>query len=470
MPAANKSPIYPVHPVQVHLPLTSPPRRRSNSAIISWAAKVQPGSPPPRSPRRRPSTSSSRRPSVCSRRPSVSRTPPATGKEASFDLTDLGYSSVFVHFPITPSTPSPFKALAVVPVPPVPASPKRKGLKHFRSLSALTRGRAKSVSAPAAMPVPAPPVPALPKSASTSKFPIPLAKPAKSTKHAKLPKRVPPPLATELALMQFTDGGSLEKHAQRVMASQAKAAGPGVGVGAVWRDGDGGMWWDEEERWEYARLLAAPGPGPANEWVQFDGPEKENADDLERRGSVSTQDSDLDARYLVQPASHEEIMVDFVPLPSLPRPHAHAMSRKVLLALPARPRRAAKHLNKPELVGDLAAFGAAPAVAVAVAAPSGKQSRGDRRRPAPLKLARPHHGTASAPSTGDVRRDFLAASFAPPLPVSASAFPTFAPPPVPQIPMSPLASARPRRLSVTSTATAGAGKAKGLRGLFRRRD
>ncbi|KAJ6485665.1 hypothetical protein C8R45DRAFT_278790 [Mycena sanguinolenta] len=56
------------------------------------------------------------------------------------------------------------------------------------------------------------------------------------------PKTRPPPLATELALMQFTGGGPIEK---LLMASQAKAAGPGVGVGAVWRDGEGGVWWDE---------------------------------------------------------------------------------------------------------------------------------------------------------------------------------------------------------------------------------
>ncbi|KAF7371031.1 hypothetical protein MSAN_00737300 [Mycena sanguinolenta] len=307
--------------------------------------------------------------------------------------------------------------------------------------------------------IPLPPLPPPPPSPRPN--PLRPPNPPNPPKKAKIPKRVPPPLATELALMQFTDGGSLEKHAQRVMSARAAAAGPGVGVGAVWRDGEGGVWWDEEERWDSGAR------------------EKENAEDLERRGSVSTQDSDLDARYLVQPASHEDILIDFVPLPALPRPHAHAMSRKVLLALPARPRRAAKHLNKPELVDDLAAFGAAPAAFSVPASPtaSSKPSKGSRRRPAPLKLARPHHAahaangprTAPAPSTGDVRRDFLAASFAPavPMPTSASALPV---PAVPMSPLSPMPSTRARRLSVTSTATAGAGKAKGLRGLFRRRD
>ncbi|KAF8166626.1 hypothetical protein K438DRAFT_1730731 [Mycena galopus ATCC 62051] len=459
----------PVPPVQVLLPITTPSRRRSNSAIASWAAKVQPGSPPPRSPRRRPSTSSSRRPSICSRRPSISHgqardgssfilvdTPTTathrkTPSVKEFDLTDLGYSSVFVHFPVTPSTPSPFvqpksAVYAHIPIPPIPASPPakaRRGLKHFRSLSALTRSRAKSVSS-------MPATPAVPKSAKAQFFAVSIAK----RKKAQYKFVRPAPLANELAMMQFADGGSLESHAKRVMAHQAKSAGPGVGVGEIFRDGNGGLWWDEDEEWEYAHLLAGEERLVAGandmQWVQFDEQDKEN-DELERRGSVSTQDSDLDARYLVQPAEDEE-MVNFVPL-TLRRP---GMS---VLALPSRPRRAAKHLHKPEFLVD-AAFGAPRSPKFT---PPSKPKGSARRRPAPLNFKLVRMAAPAVVPTGDVRKDFLASSFAP--------APATAPPPPPPIPVSPLSPSsfmqRPRRLSITSTAS----KAKpSLRNLFRRRD
>ncbi|KAJ7132329.1 hypothetical protein C8R44DRAFT_849854 [Mycena epipterygia] len=470
----------PAPPVNVLLPITTPPRRRSNSAILSWAALVQPGSPSPRSPRRRGSTSSSRRPSIIARRPSIGHGPAVAGSFINlidtpttaghrttpsvkeFDLTNLGYSSVFVQFPITPSTPSPFfqpksaaNPYAHIPIPPIPASPPakaRRGLKHFRSLSALTRTRSKSVSS-----MPAAPIPALPKSGKAQFFAVSIAK----RKKAQYKVVRPAPLANELAMMQFADGGSLESHAKRVMAHQAKAAGPSVGVGEVFRDGNGGLWWDEDEEWEYAHLLGGEQQLVSGQdemqWVQFDEQEKENEVSCalaglageERRGSVSTQDSDLDARYLVQPAEDED-MVNFVPL-TLRRP---GMS---VLALPSRPRRAAKHLHKPEFLID-AAFGV-PRSPKFAAAPKPKGSA--RRRPAPLKLGRPVHVTPAPIPTGDVRTDFLASSFAP--------APATAPPPVsPLSPTSPVA--RKRRMSITSTAAKAKPSVLNMRSLFRRRE
>ncbi|KAF7309497.1 hypothetical protein MIND_00320500 [Mycena indigotica] len=429
----------PVAPVQVVLPLpgTQPTtRRRSNSAIIAWAALVQPGSPAPRSPHRR-GSSCSRRPSIVFRRPSigssfviVNPTTPTTPSVKQVDLTKLGYSSVFIHCPITPSTPSPFLQKADnydhIPVPPVPISPPppkaRKGLRHFRSLSALTRSRSKSVSSD---------MPSTPKSSTRAQFfAVSIAK----RKKAQYKYVRPAPLANELAMMQFTDGGSLESHAKRVMAHQAKLTGPNAGVGDVFRDGNGGMWWDEDEEWEYAHLLGGEERLEGNgEWIRFDEQEKENNVSSiageERRGSVSTQDSDLEPRYIVQP----EELADYVPL-TLRRPG------KSVLALPAR--RTAKHLTKPGYIVD-AAFGA-------VTSPANTKTKkaGPRRRPTPLKLVgRPY---ARAPKTADGRGSFLASSFTPaPLPASTP------------LPLSP----------VTSTMAA---KAKpstlNMRSLFRRRD
>ncbi|KAF7289456.1 hypothetical protein HMN09_01339600 [Mycena chlorophos] len=396
----------PVAPIQVVLPLPTQPttRRRSNSAIIAWAALVQPGSPAPCSPRRR-GSSCSRRPSIVSRRPSVgsSFVVVSTPSTPKIDLTALGYSDLFVYCPVTPSTPSPFRQKVTdIPIPPIPVSPlpskPRKGLRHFRSLSALTRGRSKSVSSEM------PPMPPAPKSSSKAQFFI------AKRKKAQYKAMRPPPLANELAMMQFADGGSLESHAKRVMAHQAKSAGPHAGVGDVFRDGSGGMWWDEDEEWEYAHLLGGEEQLVADgDWVRFDEQEKENevAPGLageERRGSVSTQDSDLEPRYIVQ----VEEMANYVPL-TLRRPGAS------VLAVPAR--RKAKHLAKPVFIVD-AAFGSVSA--------STASSTKSRRRPAPLQLG-------SKPADG--RSAFLASSFEP-------SVPTFTVP----APLDPLSPLSPRAL------------------------
>ncbi|KAJ7221942.1 hypothetical protein C8J57DRAFT_1392544 [Mycena rebaudengoi] len=431
-------------------PPSAPARRRSNSAITTWVAHVQPGSPAPRSPRRRPSTSSQRRPSVVARRPSVSFITlidtPTTGSAKDFDLTNLGYSSVFVHFPATPSTPSPFlpKSAAAIPVP-VPVSPTttkpRRTLNHFRSLSALTR-RAKS-------PMPVPAVPALPPSSPTKSKSI--TKRKKAQYNTVKPRAAAPPLANELAMMQFADGGSLESHAKRVMAHQARQAGAGVGVGAVWRDAQGGLWWDEDEEWEYMHLLQGAAPNTTgNGWVQF---EKE---ELERRGSVSTQDSDLDARHAVQPAEDEHA---FVPRALRRRPDV-------------RPRPAHEFLL------DAAAFGApshakSPSATTTTTSTTTTKAKGPaRRRPAPLKLARPHAHAHHAPHTADSRVDFLAASFAPAPPVPSLAPCLFPPSAAPLSPLSPTSPVpRRRRTSVSGASVAPSTKGRaGVMRLFRRRE
>ncbi|KAK7054007.1 hypothetical protein R3P38DRAFT_2853865 [Favolaschia claudopus] len=404
-----------------------PARQRSNSVIISWAANVQPGSPAPLSPRRRPS--------VCSRRPSGSISFVKDSLKP-FDLTQVGYSSVFVQFPVDPCTPSLFIGQVQTPEVPLPTSTKAPSApKRFRSLSTLTRSRSKSVSA--SVPVAPMPSSTIHKASSSTKTPAVCAitKRRKSVDHHK--NTAPMPLANELALMQLLGGGSIESHAKRVMTKQAKAAGPGVGVGEVFRDEKGGIWWDEEERWEYKHLLDREQQRvPADAWVQFRGKENEDASE-ERRGSVSTQDSDLDVRYLVKPAE-DEGMADFVPLPDRRR------SGKAS----ARP---AKHLNKPglQLVDVDAAFGAPQ--------PNARRRRG---APAPLQLS------GSAHADQDVfRKDFFASSFAP-APLTA--------PPVPVSPYTMPASALPssshvRRMSTVSVATVGS-KGKSLKNLFRRRD
>ena len=274
--------------------------------------------------------------------------------------------------------------------------------------------------------------------------------------------------------MQFADGGSMDSHVKRVMEAQAKAAaGHGaqsVGVGDVFRDGKGGLWWDQDEEWEYAHLLGGEqvvgGGEEEMEWVQFDVPgddeDKENDGALaiaglageDRRGSVSTQDSDLDSRYIMQPADEQpdDGLAAFggalAPL-TLRKP---GMS---VLSLPSRPRRTAKHLRKPEFMLDIAAFGpssprgkfsaTSPTVGSFVKTkPKGKA----RRRPAPLKLA-PLGPGLKRPSNSPVdhekvRRDFIEASFAP-----SPASPVKAAPLSPAVSMA-VARGRMRKLSISA--------------------
>ncbi|EGN97023.1 hypothetical protein SERLA73DRAFT_161924 [Serpula lacrymans var. lacrymans S7.3] len=266
-------------------------------------------------------------------------------------------------------------------------------------------------------------------------------------KRAKYAATRPAPLANELALMQFADGGNMDSHIKRVMDAQAKAvAGPGrvAGVGDVYRDGEGGVWWDQAEEWEYAHLLGGSDPKTQGtgdmDWVTFDNGAKspKNAHTLiapctagegeERRGSVSTQDSDLDPQYIVQPTDHfdtDDLAVfgsALVPLVS----RKPAMS---VLALPARSRRTAKHLRKPEYMVDAAfpripgspkgaRFPASATGAVAKPKPKGKA----RRRPAPLTLSPPSPAfkqPSSSPLDAEkVRKDFIESSFEPAVPAT----------------------------------------------------
>ncbi|KAF8956956.1 hypothetical protein BDZ97DRAFT_142201 [Flammula alnicola] len=457
-------------------------RRRSNTycGIHAWAAHVQPGSPAPRSPHRRPSitSNSSRRSSISrlNRRPSIthSRTPSGsfihiidtptrtqyTPSVADFDLTALGYTSVFVQFPKTPTTPSPYlrqyhqrheqhcnvngapsskplspgplsaSAFAHIPIPPIPsedAAPKRKGMKRFRSLSILRPRSSKSKSQAPTSPCPISPT----KTSISTKSSKPAKRQQSDNSVASITKRKqakyaykyvrpPPPLANELAMMQFADGGSMESNIKRVMEGQAKAAkgsGAGVGVADVYRDGEGGIWWDADEEMEYAPLLGektvqeAMKEGRDDEmemqWEEFDaGAAKPvghaaspDVVDTARRSSVSTQDSDLDLKYLV-------------PLPENEDPRMMTVDDRVLasrriggpglsvLSVPSRPRRAAMHLHKPGFLVDVAAFGPrspsagakSTASFIATSSSHATKSRGKaRRRPAPLKLASSAH-------------------------------------------------------------------------------
>ncbi|KIJ65448.1 hypothetical protein HYDPIDRAFT_110518 [Hydnomerulius pinastri MD-312] len=446
-PSYAKSQVAPT-PAATPTPATQGPRRRSStfSQIAAWATHVQPGSPAslsPRSPRRRPSLGRGRRPSITSIRaasgsflniaptPTTAHGTTPSVRDFKADLTTVGYTSVFLQLPNTPISATvsltvksrPSEGGKTIPIPPIP-SPTRKprGLTRFHSLAVLkTRGRSKSAA-------PSSPTKMKAKAAASSAAIV-------KRKKAKYAMR-PAPLANDLAMMQFADGGSMEDNIKRVMEAQAKAAG-GHGVGDVYRDGEGGVWWDQEEEWEYAHLLAEGEEGATHgtgdlQWVTFGGDSSPSAPfggaGEERRGSVSTQDSDLDPRYIVQPTDQLDAD-DLAVFGSALAPLATRKPAMSVLALPARPRRAAKHLRKPDFLVDVAfsripvspkspKFATSTFMGAGVSKPKGKA----RRRPAPLKLTPPgpalKRPTNSPVDTDKVRKDFLDASFEPAIPAT----------------------------------------------------
>lgn len=328
---------------------------------------------------------------------------------ANFDLTALGYASVFVHFPKTPTTPSPYlrarqeqqhpqveeaptKPLSAapyahIPIPPIPTDdtpPKRKGMKRFRSLTMLRSKAAKSTGPPS-------PSALSSKSAAkktVSRDPASIVK-AKQVKNKHVAP--PPTLANEIALMQFAEGGSTNDNVRRIMEAQSKAAGTG-GVGDAYRDGKGGLWWDADEEMEYAPLLGGKtaqdlikdGQDVEMEWEAFGSaaasplaPFLSRNGDVIRRTSVSTQDSDLQPQYILPvPETLDDRVL------SSQRVGPPSMS---VLALPSRPRRTALHLQKPAtFLLDAAAFAPNSPRSPGFKAHT-PQSRGKaRRRPAPL--------------------------------------------------------------------------------------
>ena len=442
MSVLSKPPPPQKAPPSIPLP-PAPSSSFAYSSIVAWASLVQPGSPAPISP---------------------------PSRRSSFSLSHVGYTTVFVHLdPLPgPTSPSPYHrqrsttvvemskplspkstAYAHIPIPPMPPQEppvKRTGLSRLRSFSILRPRSSKSKQQPSVPPSPH-------YSVATS---APKSKPTKSKKHPAPPtescpttiakrKRakylIPPPpsLANELALMQFMDGGNIDSHAKRVMEAQAQAAaGSGAqhGVADVYRDGNGGIWWDADEEWEYTHLLADSGsttPTPiskANNAMTIDWDDllanKEN-DPHDRRDSVSSQDSDLDPKYLVTVPEHT--LTGF----NAPVEDRVLASHKVgdpkmgsILSLPSRPRRKALHLNKAEFLLDLAAFGPrSPTKSTPSTKPNPKGQA--RRRPAPLKLAhqsqngvvvrRPGQVKTTATTLESVvekgRKEFIADSFAP---------------------------------------------------------
>ncbi|KAI0788888.1 hypothetical protein C8Q75DRAFT_768363 [Abortiporus biennis] len=340
-------------------------RRASMTATITaWVENVQPGSPAPHTPPPQGKGRSTRRASVVSVRVSSkanyanenSDSPSST--EFKPDLEALGYASNFMNHgmnapklpPLPKGKDSKEKRKSFSLKPSSSSGPNSEGQfskasRHLRSLSLKPRAKHSDVplpppSAPLDPLIPIPP----PHRSSRTRTQSTNGTSSSATKHyrdrdsgkekdkrMKYSDRHPATLATDLAMAQFLDGGHLEDHIRTYTHKHAKAAGVPqsvtgeyVGVDDVYRDEDGTVWRDRDEALEYAHLLSGDREIDLNEveWVPF-GPHPDEGEGEERRGSVSTQDSDLDPRYTMMEVDdvNDDQCTLIVPPSRLPAKH-----------------------------------------------------------------------------------------------------------------------------------------------------
>ncbi|KAI6006646.1 hypothetical protein F5J12DRAFT_921176 [Pisolithus orientalis] len=230
-------------------------------------------------------------------------------------------------------------------------------------------------------------------------------------KKAKYAAMRPPPLAKELALMQFADGGS-----RTIIQGRW-----GYGVSDVYRDGDG-----DTEEWEYAHLAGGSETGEL-QWVTFGGGSSPSALQVASTvKNVLTEDSDLRSQRstphcIAQPTDHLDVddLATFgsaVSSLDLLRP---VMS---VLALPSRPRPTAKNLRKPDYFLDVAF----PRVSLSPCSPKFGSSAfigvGKIKRSTPLKLmpSSPllERRSNSPGETDRERKEFLSSPFDHPIPAT----------------------------------------------------
>ncbi|KAJ3717700.1 hypothetical protein C8R42DRAFT_150375 [Lentinula raphanica] len=116
--------------------------------------------------------------------------------------------------------------------------------------------------------------------------------------------QLPPSLGSELLMMQFMGGGSIERNAKRIMEQQARdiapasrahrdphhhhhhgldrhnhgqrrrksapATQPRLPLGEAYRDERGNLWWDEHEAGEFRDLLTPTQQEQSQGWVTYD--------------------------------------------------------------------------------------------------------------------------------------------------------------------------------------------------------
>ncbi|EJD00019.1 uncharacterized protein FOMMEDRAFT_142507 [Fomitiporia mediterranea MF3/22] len=436
--------------------------------------------------------------------PSPQPQTPAPKPVSPADLLAHGYTSIFVHLPSLrrgsdysdspPDSPTPVRKTenAPLPLPRPQPRPRTKSLtaeNKKEKPGTATRLRSLSFKAKKSKPsevMPGfnvPPMPALPTYKSSGRPTSPRSKKPKSTPQSRYGAILGPgngtgalPLAQEVALAQMLDGGSLDANVKRVTERHARATGAhsktsvrdevykgdrkdrrpiekrdaleregkvGGGVTGIYRDQNGGLWWDEDESLELTgllpssdvqtqthhgqmplgnssvhnqekekrrgllpRLMTSAKPPPTTSlpappsWVPLHSP---SAAKPGRKGSASDastdgEDLDLDPAYAVRPRDSSTLF-----------PAGYSMSAERERHLRRAPR-------------GIEAFGVSPLDSSSSSSHSGPRERRERKRPAPLTLPLPlptPHAPATA-STATARTSSRpnTAQAPPPLPTS----------------------------------------------------
>ena len=414
--------------------------------ILAWAETVHPGSPAPMTPAslprsasfipspllqafRRPSPTyvGSRCRSASSTRsripsapfPQISHTPrspvhptPTTpfSADGNFDFAAFGYASIFVNVPVsTPITPEIHKPKPMTRLPSrnddITAShvtkptntgmlrrllgnkpktvkpqtnPRKDGggavVSNYRSVS-LTK-RAKYADQPPSV--------------------------VEKKKRKVYGAVLPPTVKQEAQMRQAMEGGSLEQNIHKVMEEKARREGNAVnvdtiegtkvveGVGAAHRDGQGGVWWDQEEEWEFTHLLASNKVplsarcSNAEGWVTFNHLKEFEKDGFSELSSLpSSKYTDLyHSRPLVTDEAAERLVRGqarscssvagsiVLPSPSL-------KPSNILLGIPSRPNRG-RHLQ-PGFLKDVIAVPPTPSTPSAFSQTSSRPPRSPAR-------------------------------------------------------------------------------------------
>ena len=404
------------------------PANRSNT-ILAWAETVHPGSPAPLTPGayhvpsphlqgfRRSSLTrvGSRRQSVSSVRnriPSASflhfadtpRTPahpnPATPlpADAKFDFAAFGYASIFVDVSVsTPVIPAIYKSKPVTRLPSrrdattgsAPTTPVIKSAGMFKRLLGnkpkTTKSQANQTKGGKSDLNPTISDHASASLKKRSKYIDQASSGIEQKKREMYAAALPPTVNQEAQMRQAIAGGSLEYNIRKVMEEKAKREGTAVkvsstegtkvveGVETAHRDAQGGLWWDQEEEWEFAHLLTTnnvpvsarcvdtegwvtfsnlkPKEAERGDFTEFSSPPSSKSTDSHSFRPLLVLDDSNDQLVRCRTKRNSSVVGSFV----LPSPK----SSNIVLAIPSRPTRA-KHLLQPGFLKDVVAVPPTP--------------------------------------------------------------------------------------------------------------
>ena len=362
----------------------------------------------------RPSRPGSRRQSVSSTRsriPSASflhfadtpQTPahpiPATPlpADAKFDFVAFGHVPIFVDVPVsTPITPGIYKPRPTTRSGSAPATPVTKTTGMFERLLGsepkTTKSQAKAQAKGGKADVNPIVLDNAPSSLKKcSEYSVQSSPEVEKRKREVYATALPSTVVQEARMRRGIEGGRLEHNIRKIMEEKAKQEGTAVkvsstegkkvveGIETAHRDAQGGIWWDQEEEWEFAHLLAAKTVSvsarcvDSERWITFDNlksKEEDERDDFTDFASLpSSKCIDLHCirPLLISDDSTEQLVRDRTKRSSsvvgsiiLPSPSINPS--KIILAVPSKPTRA-KHLLQPGFLKGVVAVPPTPSTA-----------------------------------------------------------------------------------------------------------